>query len=107
MFTQINKIEAKKVETGNAEFENKFKIEYIGDGSDAIKDARLVLPTDIDKEKWCAPGGGPLNTEESNDATAAKTTPNDAHRKIVFPQDTTYLEVFDEVLKKVVICMMH
>ena len=100
LFTQINKIEAKKVEDGNAEFENKFKIEYIGDGSDAIKDARLILPTDIDKEKWCAPGGGPLNTEEGNDAEAAKTTPNDAHRKIIFPADTTYLEVFDEVLKK-------
>ena len=100
LFTKINKIENKKVEDETAEFPNKFEIQYIGDGSDAIKDARLVLPTDIDKEKWCAPGGGPLNTEESNDAEAAKTTPNDAHRKIIFPADTTYLEVFDEVLKK-------
>lgn len=100
LFTQINKIEAEKVERGFAEFANKFKIEYIGDGVDAIKDARLVMPTDTDKDKWCAPGGGPLNTEEANDAEAAKITPNDAHRKIIFASDTTYLEVFDEVLKK-------
>jgi len=99
LFTQINNIEAQKVQDGEAEFANVYSIEYIGDGVDAIKDARLILPTDTDKSKWCGPDGGALNTSEANDAESATAVPDDAHRKIIFNGDTTFIEIFDEVLK--------
>jgi len=99
LFTQLNNIEAQKVQQEEAEFANVYKVEYIGDGVDAIKDARLILPTDTDKSKWCGPDGGPLNTQEATDAEAATAVPDDAHRKIIFNADTTFIEIFDEVLK--------
>lgn len=101
LFTQLNQIEAQKTKADppEAEFPNVYKVEYIGDGVDAIKDARLILPTDTDKSKWCGPDGGPLNTQEATDAEAATAVPNDAHRKIIFNADTTFIEIFDEVLK--------
>jgi len=99
LFTQLNNIEAQKVQQEEAKFANVYKIEYIGDGVDAIKDARLILPTDTDKSKWCGPDGGPLNTQEATDAEAATAVPDDAHRKIIFNADTTFIEIFDEVLK--------
>lgn len=101
LFTQLNQIEAQKTKADppEAEFPNVYKVEYIGDGVDAIKDARLILPTDTDKSKWCGPDGGPLNTQEATDAEAATAVPDDAHRKIIFNADTTFIEIFDEVLK--------
>jgi len=99
LFTQVNKVEQDKVTNGEAEFANVYAVEYVGDGSDAIKDARLILPTDTDKSKWCGPDGGALNLDEANDAEAAKAIPDDAHRKILFNGDTTFIEIFDEVLK--------
>ena len=99
LFTQVNKIEKQKVDNEEAEFANTYAIEYIGDGVDAIKDARLILPTDTDKAKWCGPDGGALNTAEATDAEAATAVPDDAHRKIIFNGDTTFIEIFDEVLK--------
>ncbi len=99
LFTQLNAIEKQKVDQGEAEFPNVYAIEYIGDGVDAIKDARLILPTDTDKSKWCGPDGGALNIDAATDAEAATAVPDDAHRKIIFNGDTTFIEIFDEVLK--------
>ncbi len=99
LFTQINAIEAQKVQNGEAEFPNIYQVKYVGDGVDAIKDARLILPTDTDKSKWCGPDGGALNTDNATDAEAATAVPNDAHRKIIFNGDTTFIEIFDEILK--------
>jgi hypothetical protein len=97
LFTQLNKFERWKVTKGLQKHPNKFEIEYIGDGVESIKDARLILPTDTDKSKWCS--GDEENTSDANDAESAKTVPDDAQRKIIFNADTTYIEVFDEVLK--------
>jgi len=99
LFTQLNAIEAQKVQNGEAEFPNVYQVKYVGDGVDAIKDARLILPTDTDKSKWCGPDGGALNTDNATDAEAATAVPNDAHRKIIFNGDTTFIEIFDEILK--------
>tara|TARA_Y100000389_G_C17470392_1_gene529948 strand:+ start:6409 stop:8466 length:2058 start_codon:yes stop_codon:yes gene_type:complete len=99
LFTQLNAIEQQKVDQDEAEFPNVYTVEYIGDGVDAIKDARLILPTDTDKSKWCGPDGGALDIDQATDAEAATAVPNDAHRKIIFNGDTTFIEIFDEILK--------
>ena len=100
LLPKLNDIEKEKVEKGNAEFANEFAMDFVGDGVDAIKNARLILPTDTDKDKWCKPGGGPMSIIEANDAIAAKTVANDAHRLYMFAKDTTFIEIFDTVLKK-------
>jgi len=101
LLTKLNAIEKKKVDDDNAEFANIFKIEYVGDGVDAIKDARLILPTDTDKAKWVGPNGTvPKSWTEATDAKSATAVPNDAHRQMVFARDTTFIEIFDEILKK-------
>jgi len=97
LFTQINTFEQWKVDNKIQEFANIHRVEYIGEDVEAIKDARLILPTDTDKSKWTS--GDIENTQESNDATAAKAVPDDSKRKINFNADTTYIEIFDEILK--------
>jgi hypothetical protein len=99
LFTQLNAIEQQKFDQDEAEFPNVYTVEYIGDGVDAIKDARLILPTDTDKSKWCGPDGGALDIDQATDAEAATAVPDDAHRKIIFNGDTTFIEIFDEILK--------
>jgi len=100
LLTQINQIELEKKEKGEAEFANSFAIAYVGDGVEDIRDARLILPSDTDKSKWCGPDGSAyVNTSDANDASSATAVPDDAQRKIQFKDDTTYIEIFDEVLK--------
>jgi len=97
LFTQLNTFEQWCVENGVREFANEFKVEYIGDGVEAIEKANLVLPTDTDKSKWYVDDIN--STLEATDAESAKAVPDDAKRKISFPADTTYIEIFDEILK--------
>jgi len=97
LMPQLNDMEQWCVDNGVREFANKFEIEYIGDGVDAIKDASLILPTDNDKSKWYTDDIN--NTLEATDASSAKAVPDDAKRKFIFPADTTYIEIFDILLK--------
>ena len=98
LFEQLNEFESWKVnEAKTQEFPNTFEVAYIGDGVDAIKNATLILPTDTDKSKWYT--DNIKNTMEATDAAAAKAVADDAKRKIVLNTDTTFIEVFDEILK--------
>ena len=98
LFEQLNEFENWKVnEAKTQEFPNTYAVEYIGDGVDAIKNATLILPTDTDKSKWYT--DNIKNTMEATDAAAAKAVADDAKRKIVLNSDTTFIEIFDEILK--------
>jgi len=97
LLTQLNKIQTALVEKGTATIANEFRVEFIGDDADALKNARLINPLDTDKSKWCQPEIE--NTYQANDAEAAKAVPDDAQRRVVFTEDTPMIEVFDQLLK--------
>ena len=98
ILTQLHRIEAELVESGTQELPNRYEVEYIGDGVEAIKDALLVLPVDTDKSKWCS-GIGVENAGEATDGAAAVLTPDNASRNIIFNKGTTFIEIFDDLLK--------
>ena len=98
ILTQIHRSEAELVESESQALPNRFKVEYIGDGVEAIKDALLVLPVDTDKSKWCS-GIGVENAGQANDGAAAVLTPDNASRNIMFNKGTSFMEIFDELLK--------
>ena len=98
LLTQLNKREQGLKESGAITVANQYKVEFIGDDADNISKATLINPLDTDKSKWCDPEA-PSNTEEANDASAAKLVPADAQRRIVFADGTPMLDVFDQLVK--------
>jgi len=97
LFTQMNQHQANLVAEGAQEFPNEYRVEFIGPDIDALRTATLITPEDVDKGKWPTPDIE--NAEESTDAEAAKATPDNTKRQIVFNQGTSLIEVFDELVK--------
>lgn len=97
IFTQINQHQTNLVAEGAQEFANEYRVEFIGPDVDALRTAKLITPEDVDKGKWPTPDI--KNAEGSTDAEAAKATPDNTKRQIVFNQGTSLIEVFDELVK--------
>lgn len=97
LFTQINQHQTNLVAEGAQEFANEYRVEFIGPDIDALSTAKLITPEDVDKGKWPTPNIE--NADESTDAEAAKATPDNTERQVVFTQGTSLIEVFDELVK--------
>lgn len=97
LFTQMNQHQNNLVSAGAQEFANTYRAEFIGPDIDALSTAKLITPEDVDKGKWPTPEI--TNAEESTDAEAAKTTPDNTKRQFTFNQGTSLIEIFDELVK--------
>lgn len=79
-------------------YANKYVIEYVGEGSDTIRDAKIVIPEDYLKYTWT--GSQAQNVVQSNVASEAEANADNTKRQITFKNDTPMIQAISEVIKQ-------
>jgi hypothetical protein len=77
---------------------NTFEAVFIGEGSDKLKNAKLVTPEDVDKFKW--KGADAKNSAQATIATEVVSVPDSTVRQITYATGAALLEVFDDLIKQ-------
>ena len=75
-----------------------YKFNYVGDMEEVLKKSSLVNPADLDKYRWG--GSGAKTTDESNDVSGAKSTPNPTKRTISFQGTTPILQSINQIISQ-------
>jgi hypothetical protein len=79
-------------------YANKYVIEYVGEGVDKIKEAKIVTPEDYLTYTWS--GSQSQNVTESNIAGEANSNPDNQRRQIIFKNDTPLVQAISDVIKQ-------
>lgn len=76
----------------------KYTFEFVGEGSDQIKNASILSPADVQKAKW--PMTQLQRQSQVNVATAEKTTPVNTSKIISFERDVPITQAISEIVKQ-------
>jgi len=77
---------------------NTFEIKFVGEGSDKLKNAKLVTPEDVDKFKW--KGADATNSAQATIAKEVVSVPDSTARQITYASGAALLEIFDDLIKQ-------
>ncbi len=94
----VNKLNKASEDNKIGESFNSYEIVFVGDNSDEIRDAEILLPEDLDKSKW--PMANISSTIEVNQATEDDAQPDVATRQIVFKGDTAIQQAVSQVISQ-------
>tara|TARA_R110000796_G_scaffold77982_3_gene174223 strand:- start:2511 stop:4838 length:2328 start_codon:yes stop_codon:yes gene_type:complete len=95
---QLNNQQQLLLDAGFIEVRNTFESVFVGEGSEGLKKAKLVTPEDVDKFKW--KGANAKNSQEATIATEVKSVPDSSKRLIAYAQNSSLLEIFDDLIKQ-------
>ncbi len=99
LFKNLNKIEKDKTTTNpkSQKFSNTYRVEYLGDAENLIKEAPLVTDADLKKYRWGSTTA--TTTNESTDGQNFKTS-EPTEREFQFNQDTTIISAIETIIKR-------
>jgi len=99
LFKNLNKNEKDKTISNppSQKFANEYKIVYLGDAENLIKEAPLTSDADLKKYRWGSTTA--TTTNESTDGQNFKTA-EPTEREFAFNQDTTIISAIETIIKR-------
>lgn len=99
LFKNLNKIEKDKIANNppSQKFANEYKVVYLGDAENLIKESPLVSDADLKKYRWGSTTA--TDTSESTDGQNFKTA-EPTEREFTFNQDTTIISAMETIIKR-------
>lgn len=96
LMEQLNKNQRDLHAKGTVEIASTYALDWSAPGAEAIRDATIVSPADLDKSKWA--GSGAKTIEQSNASREVKSTPIANFREISFNADEPILAAINKVI---------
>lgn len=96
LMAQLNKNQRDLHAKGTVEIASTYDLDWSAPGAEAIRDATIVSPADLDKSKWA--GSGAKTAEQSNASREVKATPVANFREISFNADEPILSAINKVI---------